>query len=109
MEKERRYGGQKRQEGDDPRRLLWRGQEVPFDHPDSRWRFDPIARQTVATRTSLAQFTVFEIAGVLDLLREQAEIHDGLDYLQTFEDAAGRRLWVIENEEAITALLPEDY
>ncbi|MDD5305904.1 MAG: hypothetical protein PHU25_01150, partial [Deltaproteobacteria bacterium] len=90
--------------------LTWQPQERPFDHPDSccRFRLDG-SKPVVATRNATVEFTRELILSVLDLLQREAEAHDGLDYLQIFKDVQGKRLWVIENDEAITALLPEDY
>jgi hypothetical protein len=90
--------------------LIWQPQEPSFNHPDSccRFRLDG-SKPVVATRNAAIEFTREEIHSVLDLLQRKAVEHNGLDYLQTFKDADGRRLWVIENDEAITALLPEDY
>jgi hypothetical protein len=90
--------------------LIWQPQEPPFDHPDSccRFRLDG-SKPVVATKNATVEFTRDEILKALLLLEEKAEEHDGLDYLQTFKDESERRLWVIENDEAITALLPEDY
>lgn len=91
-------------------KLVWQKQEPPFTHPDSHWRFRlDSGKAVVATQNATVEFTREEIMGVLLLLQEKAVEHDGLDYLQTFEDEQKRRLWVIENDEAITALLPEDY
>jgi hypothetical protein len=90
--------------------LVWQPQEPSFDSPDSchRFRLDG-TKPVVATSNALAEFTREEIHAVLERLQCEAEAHDGLDYLQTFKDEHGRRLWVIENEEAVTLLLPEDY
>ena len=90
--------------------LIWQSQEPPFDHPDSccHFRLDG-TKPVVATRCAIAEFTREEITGALELLQRKSIEHDGLDYLQTFKDEAERRLWVIENGEAITALLPGDY
>ena len=90
--------------------LAWQPQEPSFDHPDSRCRFRlDGTKPVVATREALAEFSRDEILKALLLLEEKAVEHDGLDYLQSFKDELERRLWVIENDEAITALLPEDY
>ena len=90
--------------------LVWQPQEPPLDHPDSYCRFClDGSKPVVATKAALAEFTRDEILKALLLLEEKAVEHDGLDYLQTFKDESERRLWVIENDEAITALLPEDY
>ncbi len=91
-------------------KLLWQEQEPPFDHPDSNWRFRlDGSKPVVATRNATVEFMRDEITEVLELLQQKAIEHDGLVYLQTFKDETGRRLWVIENEEAVTALLPSNY
>ena len=57
-------------------------------------------------------FGVECIVRCLHKLQDRAQLHDGLDYLQVFEDdATERRLWFIEDSDggAITALLPSDY
>ncbi len=90
--------------------LVWQEQEPPFDDPESHWRFRRYgSKPVVSTRNALTKFTREEITGVLEFLQQKAVEHDGLDYLQTFKDETGRSLWVIENEEAVTALLPSDY
>jgi len=89
--------------------LVLKQQEIPFDHPESCCRFDPTKKQTVATRAAIAEFSMEEIGACLELLRAKAIEKNGLDYLQVFQDDAGRRLWVIEDEVAITVLLPSDY
>lgn len=92
------------------KKLTWQPQEPPFDHPDSccRFRLDG-SKPVVATKNATVEFTREDILCALLLLEELAVKHDGLDYLQSFKDELERRLWVIENDEAITALLPEDY
>jgi hypothetical protein len=90
--------------------MAWQPQEPPFDHPDSccRFRLDG-SKPVVATRNATVEFTREQIIEALQLLQRKAVEHDGLDYLQVFNDENERRLWVIENDEAITAMLPEDY
>jgi len=85
-------------------------QEPPFDHPDSCnfFRLDG-SKPVVATPAALHDFTQGEIPFALELLQREAILHNGLDYLQVFEDDRGRRLWVIEDPQVITVLLPEDY
>jgi hypothetical protein len=88
-------------------RLVLKAQEIPFDHPDSRCAFD---KQLVATRAALATFGVLPILACHLHLKGLARQHDGLDYLQVFENREdGPNLWFIEDAEVVTALLPEDY
>ena len=88
-------------------------QEVPFDDRASSWMFQPAANKPfVATPAAIAEFGKDEILRCLDYLRNQAEIHNGLDYLQVFHSPEKREpLWFIEDGPggAITALLPSDY
>jgi len=90
--------------------LVWQQQEPLFDHPDSCCYFRLDGSKPVGmTRHAAVEFTRKEVIGVLELLQREAEKHHGIDYLQTFKSDDGRRLWVIEDGEAITALLPSDY
>lgn len=87
-----------------------RRQEIPYDSPDSRFAFDPFAKQFVATRGAMEAFGPEVIHACLMILRAKVKEHAGLDYLQTFLiGIEKRKLWFIEDGEAITALLPEDY
>ena len=87
-------------------------QEIHLDSPDSRYLFQPgPAKPFLATPAALELYGD-AIGMCLSLLQRMAEEHDGLDYLQVFEDATKpEALWFIEDDEggAITALLPSDY
>ncbi len=89
-------------------RLKRKPQEIPLDHPVSRWRF---TGQLVATPAALDAFGAELILPVYLILQTLAEKHDGVDYLQVFEDPTGAdsRLWFIDDETHVTALLPLDY
>ncbi len=93
--------------------LVWKTQEIPLDQPDSNNRFEPGANKPfLATPAALERFGIEVILDCLRRLQQKAKAHDGLDYLQVFEDPAARdRLWFIEDGDggAITALLPSDY
>jgi len=89
--------------------LEWEGQEIPFDHPDSNCNFDPSVKVAVSTRASIAEFDHDTRVKALALLYREAIKHKGLDYLQVFKDKDGRILFAIEDAQAITLLLPEDY
>jgi hypothetical protein len=91
--------------------LEWQPQEVPFGHPESCCRFDIWSgeKAVVSTPAAIALFGHQTVVMVLEQLRRQAEVHHGLDYLQVFCDQQGNKLWVIEDGQAITALLPQDY
>ena len=87
-------------------------QEIPFDDPQSCYRFDPVAKPFVATKGAVDAFGMSPLIRCLMQLQKLAEQHDGLDHLQVFEDLkTGAKLWFIEDGDggAITALLPEEY
>jgi hypothetical protein len=93
--------------------LTLQPQEIPFDDPASNCFFLPSAEKPfVATPAALAEYGEEHILRCLGYLRGRAEIHNGLDYLQVFQDATKPEpLWFIEDGPggAITALLPSDY
>ena len=66
----------------------------------------------VATRAAIDLYSNETILACWQLLSEKANEHDGLDYLQVFEDESRpENLWFIEDGPGgvITALLPSDY
>lgn len=75
--------------------------------------FQPSAdKPFVATRAAIAMYQTEIIISCLGVLRQKADEHAGLDYLQVFEsDEYPESLWFIEDGTggAITALLPSDY
>ena len=87
-------------------------QEIPFDDPDSVHLFRPGPEQPLyATPAAIEIYTQEVILACLDLLRQKADQHQGLDYLQVFESPdKSEALWFIEDGPggAITALLPSD-
>ncbi|MGB7324208.1 MAG: hypothetical protein WBD31_05015 [Rubripirellula sp.] len=90
-----------------------KSQEIPFDHPDSCCRF--IAgpdKPLLATPAAIEMHTHETVLACYLVLRQLAEQHDGIDYLQVFEDdTKDENLWFIEDGDggAITGLLPSDY
>lgn len=83
-------------------------QEIAVDDPCSNCFF--AGKPFAATQGALREFGELSVLACLRLLQREAMKHDGLDYLQVFKDAEGRRLWFIEDEgDSITALLPEEY
>lgn len=87
-------------------------QEVPFTDPASHYLFQPGPKKPfVATPAAIKCYgQVFWPC--LHQLQALASEHDGIDYLQVFEDASKpEALWFIEDDAggAITALLPSDY
>lgn len=93
--------------------LTLKPQEIPLDDPQSSNFFRPSPQKPfVATPAAIAKFGTDAIVRCLALLQDQAQCHQGLDYLQVFEDGStSSRLWFIEDGDggAITALLPSDY
>ena len=66
----------------------------------------------VATRAAIEMYREETILRCLRILRQQADQHGGLDYLQVFDsDSHDEDLWFLEDGEggAITAMLPSDY
>jgi hypothetical protein len=101
--------------------MIWQNQDLPPDHStkgyctfrlnngkNCRFRIDD-SKFAGVTRHALTEFTRSEINTVFEFLQQEAEIQGGLNYLQTFKDERGRRLWVVESDKAITAMLPEDW
>lgn len=90
-------------------------QEIPYDAEASTYRFIPsAAKPFLSTPAASREYGPAVICGCLAILKQLAEQHDGLDYLQVFEDRTGEKsepLWFIEDGDggAITALLPSDY
>ena len=88
-------------------------QETPLDHPDSCNMFQPSAEKPfLATPAAIAMYSHEVIIACWQVLREKADQHGGIDYLQVFESVDhDENLWFLEDGPggAITALLPSDY
>ena len=88
-------------------------QEISLDHPDSHHMFRPGPdKPLLATPAAIEMYTHETILACLTLLRQKADEHQGLDYLQVFESPnQPEPLWFIEDEPggAITAILPSDH
>ncbi len=88
-------------------------QEVPFDDPDSTNMFQPVPEKPlVATPAAIEMYSHETIVNCFRVLRQLADEHGGLDYLQVFEDdEKPQNLWFMEDGDggAVTALLPSDY
>ncbi|MCA9129269.1 MAG: hypothetical protein KDB22_19420, partial [Planctomycetales bacterium] len=74
-------------------------QEIPFDHPDSCCRFEASAdKPLLATPMAIEQYTHETVLACYHILREIADVHQGLDYLQVFKDETKvEDLWFIED------------
>lgn len=85
-------------------------QEIPYDDPESRCMFRPgPEKQFVATPAAIALYRE-AIYHCLMELQQLAAKENGLDYLQVFDDPdKPERLWFMEDDLAITALLPSDH
>lgn len=92
---------------------ILRPQEIPLDDPDSCNMFRPAPdKPFVATPSAIELYGRDVILKCLRVLQDAANEHDGLDYLQVFQDTMKpENLWFIEDGAggAITALLPSDY
>ncbi len=87
-----------------------RAQEIPLDAPESRFQFDIVAKQFVVTRGAMEAFGPELVQACLAILRTEAIEHSGLERLQTFLiGATKQKLWIVEDGEVITALLPHEY
>ena len=87
-------------------------QEIPFDHPESRYMFRPEPNKPLVATPAALDLYGRSILDYLIQLQTLARQKNGLDYLQVFEDSSkSEPLWFIEDGEggAITALLPSDY
>jgi hypothetical protein len=88
-------------------------QEIPYDHPDSRYMFVPSERKPFfATPRAIELYRLETITACMATIQMKAILHNGLDYLQVFVDPdKSENLWIIEDGEggSITALLPSDY
>jgi len=87
-------------------------QEIPFDHPDSRYMFQPGPDKPFLATPSAIEVYRHAIADCLSRLQNLAREKNGLDYLQVFDDPdKPEALWFIEDDDggAITALLPSDH
>lgn len=93
------------------RTIVHKPQETPLDSVQSRHRFELCGDKAILTTAAVER----ELGGVVALqslmrLEMFAKLNDGLDYLQVFDvEDFDQNLWVIEDGEAITALLPSDY
>ncbi len=89
-------------------------QEIPLDHADSNNMFQPgHEKPLVATPAAIEAHTLEIILACHAVLRQKADEHNGLDYLQVFKSPADSSpdLWFIEDGPggAISAILPTDY
>jgi hypothetical protein len=88
-------------------------QEIPLDDPESVNMFRPgPEKPLVATPAAIGLYSHEVIVECWKLLRQKADEHGGLDYLQVFEDETKPEdLWFMEDGEGgtITALLPSDH
>jgi len=94
--------------------LSYQPQEIPFDHPQSNYHFQPgPEKRFVATPAAIQAHTLETITACMWYLQSLAEEKDGLDYLQVFRPKTPETppLWFIEDGPggAITALLNSDY
>lgn len=85
-------------------------QEAPYHSIQSNCFFNSRGKKhVVMTQGINVKYGNWLALEFLDKLKKEAEIHHGLDYLQVFKDKDGHTIWVIEDPEVITVLLPEEY
>ena len=87
-------------------------QEVAFTDPASHYQFQPSAEKPFVSTPAAIEYYGEVLWPCLHQLQQLADEHDGIDYLQVFEDPSKPEpLWFIEDDAggAITALLPSDY
>ena len=93
--------------------LTLKSQEIPLDDPESNNMFRPGPdKPFAATPAAIEMYTREAILACLNLLRQKADEHQGLDYLQVFTSPEKPEdLWFMEDGAggAITALLPSDH
>ncbi len=88
-------------------------QEIAFDDPNSTCHFRSNDRKPfLITRAAGEMYGDEVICGCLTVIQALAFDHEGIDYLQVFEDESKpEALWFIDDGDggAVTALLPSDY
>jgi hypothetical protein len=82
-------------------------QEIPLGDLRSHFHF---RKPFVSTQGALSTFGPLVLNTCLAELQAKADEYGGLDYLQVFQAPEGLpNLWFIEDEQVVTALLPEEY
>ena len=75
-----------------------KNQEIPLDHPDSSNMFQPGPdKPLLATPGVIEMYGHEVIMACIRILRQKADEHDGIDYLQVFEADESENLWFIED------------
>jgi hypothetical protein len=93
-------------------RPILKQQELSYDHPDSRWMFDPEAEDVAVAITPAAKAIYNDYAyELLAVLTDLAKRHQGVDRLQIFmsPDPNVEDLWVEEGMDAIVFHLPSEH
>lgn len=101
-----------RQDSDNLFVPMLKPQEIPLDHPDSKYMFQPSGEKPFLATPEAIKMYREKIQECLGVLQQKAQEHKGLDYLQVFEDPSkAEALWIIEDDigGVITALLPSNY
>lgn len=66
---------------------ILQSQEIPLDHPDSRYMFVPSEEKPfVATNRAIEMYQLETITACMTTIQMKAILHQGLDYLQVFVD-----------------------
>jgi hypothetical protein len=92
-------------------RPILKQQEIPYDHPDSKWMFDSNAGVAVAITPAAKEIYNDQAYELLAILTAMAKRYRGLDSLQIFmsPDPNVKDLWIQEAEDAIVFHLPSDH
>ena len=92
-------------------RPILKQQEIPYDHPDSKWMFDPDADIAVAITPAAKAIYNDDAYELLAILTKLAKRHNGLDRIQVFvkPDPNVPNLWVAEAEDSIVFHLPSEH
>ena len=87
--------------------LTLQPQEIPENHPDAcNFFLTSDLKPFVMTSGAIDLFGEALLLDRLTELQALAEAQNGLDYLQTFLSPDGESLWIEEDRQAITAMLP---
>ena len=80
-------------------------QEIPYDDAESRCMFDT---RFVATAGALRTHGAEALSKCLEEIQRLAVERNGLDYIQSFTLPTGK-LWIMDSDYYVTALLPDEY
>jgi hypothetical protein len=88
-----------------------KSQEIPHESSETDNFFDLVNAKSVIVTRAVADLLGENISQATTCVRElyeMAQQYRGLDYLQIFENSDGEDLWITEDNEKITVMLPAD-